>query len=333
MREFDQRLLSILRTETETEHILRTDPEERARFAKRTAKGLLDKRIPRKLNYNVSITRLLRYCPALPRRSGYIEMIHVITGGVHMRVGGQPVELHKGDFFLPNLHTEMAWDALDEGDISVCFVIKPQFLEQLCTQLDPKSALSEFMLDMLRRDVSWNKYLHFTDVDDVAVFNLAETLVFSAFPFLDDSNIATGSTPDEELTSALTTALFLSLSKNMISLSQESPANYCEILRQTICDYIAREYKTASLLELSMLVHMSESGLSRQIKELFGFNFKDLLLNQRFEHARLLLEQTDLPIADIARTVGYENTSFFYRRFRELYGISPKTFREKKERN
>ena len=64
--------------------------------------------------------------------------------------------------------------------------------------------------------------------------------------------------------------------------------------------------------ELSMLVHMSESSLRRQIKELFGYNFKDLLLQQRFERAKRLLEQTDLPIADIAQTVGYENTSFFY---------------------
>lgn len=115
----------------------------------------------------------------------------------------------------------------------------------------------------------------------------------------------------------------------MTALTEDSPSTYTEILRQTICDYIAREYKTASLLELSMLVHMSESSLSRQIKELFGYNFKDLLLQQRFERAKRLLEQTDLPIADIAQTVGYENTSFFYCRFRDLYGISPKSFRAK----
>ena len=178
------------------------------------------------------------------------------------------------------------------------------------------------MLDVLRKDVSWNNYLHFTDLEDIAVFNLAETLAFGSFPFLDDSNIATGSAPDPELTGALTCALFLSLSKNMTSLTEDSPSTYTEILRQTICDYIAREYKTASLLELSMLVHMSESSLSRQIKELFGYNFKDLLLQQRFERAKRLLEQTDLPIADIAQTVGYENTSFFYRRFREKINIA-----------
>ena len=43
------------------EHTLRTDPEERLRFAERTACGILDKRVERKLNYNVSVTRLMRY--------------------------------------------------------------------------------------------------------------------------------------------------------------------------------------------------------------------------------------------------------------------------------
>ena len=301
MRAFDARLLSILRTETAMEHTLRTDPEERLRFAERTACGILDKRIERKLNYNVSVTRLMRYFPSLPRRSDYIEMIYVITGGIHMRVGSQAVELKAGDFFLPNLHTEIAWDALGEHDIAVCFVIKPQFLEELCGRLNPKSVLSEFMLDMLRRDVSWNNYLHFTGLEDIAVFNLAETLAFSSFPFLDDSNIATGSAPDLELTGTLTCALFLSLSKNMTALTEDSPSTYTEILRQTICDYIAREYKTASLLELSMLVHMSESSLSRQIKELFGYNFKDLLLQQRFERPSACWNRLTCPSPTLRR--------------------------------
>ena len=183
MRAFDARLLSILRTETAMEHTLRTDPEERLRFAERTACGILDKRVERKLNYNVSVTRLMRYFPSLPRRSDYIEMIYVITGGIHVRVGGQAVELKAGDFFLPNLHTEISWDALGEHDIAVCFVIKPQFLEELCGKLNPKSALSEFMLDMLRRDVSWNNYLHFTDLRILRYLTWPKHWPLVLFPF------------------------------------------------------------------------------------------------------------------------------------------------------
>ncbi|MBQ6148386.1 MAG: helix-turn-helix domain-containing protein, partial [Oscillospiraceae bacterium] len=40
-----------------------------------------------------------------------------------------------------------------------------------------------------------------------------------------------------------------------------------------------------------------------------------------------LLSNTALPIADIALSVGYENTSYFHRIFRETYGMSPRDMR------
>lgn len=331
MREFDAKLLSTLKTETAMEKLLRSNPEERARFAQKVYEGERDERIAHELRDNVSITRLLRFTPALPRQCGLIEMLYVISGTVKMKVGSQELTLRKGDFFLPNQYTVVSWDSLGEDDIAVCFVMKTQFLEDTCVKLKSNTVLSEFMLDTLRRDISWNQYLHFTGIEDIAVHNIAETLVFGAFPYLDDTNVACGCSPDPALTGELMCALFMSLSRNLASLTEASPSNYEEIMRQTICDYIGREYKTASLRELALLVHQSESALSRQIKEIFGYNFKDLLLQKRFERALILLEQTELPIADIAQAVGYENTSFFYRRFRQIYGISPKSYRRREE--
>ncbi|MBR1781167.1 MAG: helix-turn-helix domain-containing protein [Oscillospiraceae bacterium] len=331
MREFDAKLLSILKTETAMERLLRRDPEERARFVQKVYEGGRDDRIAHELKDNVSVTRLLRFTPSMPRRSGLIEMLYVITGSVHMQVGEQALTLHQGDFFLPNQYTVTSWDALGEDDIAVCFVMNTRFLEDTCVKLKTTTVLSQFMLDTLRRDISWNQYLHFTGVEDIAVHNIAETLVFGAFPYLDDTNIACGSSLDPALTGDLMCALFMSLSRNLSALTEGSPSNYTEILRQTICDYIGREYRTASLQELACMVHQSESALSRQIKEIFGYNFKDLLLQKRFERALILLEQTELPIADIAQSVGYENTSFFYRRFRQIYGISPKDYRPREK--
>ncbi len=76
------------------------------------------------------------------------------------------------------------------------------------------------------------------------------------------------------------------------------------------------------------MLNQSESALSRQIKRITGKTFKELLQLRRFEQAEYLLRSTALPASDIAMAVGYENTSYFYRRFRELYGMSPKEFRQ-----
>ena len=86
-------------------------------------------------------------------------------------------------------------------------------------------------------------------------------------------------------------------------------------------------YKDADLTALSQSLNHSLSSLSRVIRRNTGCTFKELLQKKRFLVARGLLRKTNLSINDIAAAVGYENNSYFYRRFREKYGVSPKEYR------
>jgi AraC-like DNA-binding protein len=43
--------------------------------------------------------------------------------------------------------------------------------------------------------------------------------------------------------------------------------------------------------------------------------------------AAYLLTNSTLPVADIIESVGYDNTSYFYRKFKEWYGMGPKEYR------
>jgi len=45
--------------------------------------------------------------------------------------------------------------------------------------------------------------------------------------------------------------------------------------------------------------------------------------------AAYLLTSSAVPVTDIIESVGYDNTSYFYRKFRERYGMSPKEYRER----
>ena len=40
-----------------------------------------------------------------------------------------------------------------------------------------------------------------------------------------------------------------------------------------------------------------------------------------------MLANSKMPVTDIIESVGYDNTSYFYRKFREKYGMSPKEYR------
>ena len=329
MRQIDPRILAILKTETPFETALKTCAGARSRFAEEAIQGSGRPDPYAPLKDQVSVGRAIRYTAWPPHRNYLIEISYMVSGECRVDVAGKEITLRQGDIFIPNQYTVFSREPLGENDIMVSFIVKPQFLEDVCLQLRAGSPLSDFMMETLRRDACWNRYLHFTAVDDIAVTDLIETMLYAAFPSLNNENITCGSAPEPQLTTYLLTALFMSLSRNLESLSPESPVNYDEMVRQTVRNYIGTQYKTGSLKELAAGMNQAESTLSRQVKSLFGFTFKELLLQKRFERAVKLLEQTDLSVSSIAEAVGYENTSFFYRRFRAIYGISPKDYRRR----
>ncbi len=94
-----------------------------------------------------------------------------------------------------------------------------------------------------------------------------------------------------------------------------------------LMNYIDSQYKNAVLTDFSARNSIDVYTMSRLIKRTTGKTFTDLVVEKRMNQACYLLTNTKLPIADIASSVGYENTSFFHRLFRKLYSVSPKEFR------
>jgi len=53
----------------------------------------------------------------------------------------------------------------------------------------------------------------------------------------------------------------------------------------------------------------------------------EVLIETRIERPRRLLEETDLPIGQIAAACGYANRLYLSRPFRAVVGTAPTTFR------
>ena len=45
-------------------------------------------------------------------------------------------------------------------------------------------------------------------------------------------------------------------------------------------------------------------------------------------HAARLLRETDLPVMEVGFSVGFDNFSYFIKRFRSVYGVSPSHYRK-----
>ena len=76
---------------------------------------------------------------------------------------------------------------------------------------------------------------------------------------------------------------------------------------------------------------LSEAYFSQLFKEIIGDSFSTYLETMRLEKSKELLLGNKLTIEQIASAVGYNNSSTYRRAFKRVVGISPSTYKEKKE--
>ena len=94
-----------------------------------------------------------------------------------------------------------------------------------------------------------------------------------------------------------------------------------------ILSYIEENYRNATLTEISNYLNYDIFYISRVIKKQTNETFKKILKRKKMDKANYLLLNTDLSISNIIRIIGYDNTSYFYRTFKEYFGLSPKEYR------
>ena len=107
-------------------------------------------------------------------------------------------------------------------------------------------------------------------------------------------------------------------------------SDYSDAIYQSII-YIKQNYfKDISLDELAQQVNLNPSYLSSLFKKEVGTTFLQYLNNIRLENACALLKNSpNISIEVISAQVGYRTPSYFYKVFREKYGMSPNQWRKK----
>lgn len=74
-------------------------------------------------------------------------------------------------------------------------------------------------------------------------------------------------------------------------------------------------------------VGMSYFHFSRVFKQSMGMNLTNYIAERRIERAKELLNETELPISEIALRSGFSSQSHFHTAFRKVAGTTPRVFR------
>lgn len=86
-----------------------------------------------------------------------------------------------------------------------------------------------------------------------------------------------------------------------------------------------------SVSELASRLNLSKSYFQHIYKDLFGCSVMIDIINARLEHAKYLLDHSELSVTHIAGLCGYENDTHFMRQFKKFVGVSPRQYKFRSE--
>jgi AraC-like DNA-binding protein len=131
-----------------------------------------------------------------------------------------------------------------------------------------------------------------------------------------------GRTEDYELVEALRRFLPMAPCEHM-----DKGGNY-DIVRQ-VMNVIAAKYSDPklSLTHVAKAVPISPTHLSRILNQEVGVSFRELLRHTRIEEAKRMLISRLYSVKEVAARVGFSDSHYFSRSFKELTGLSASEYR------
>lgn len=244
-----------------------------------------------------------------PHAHAHLEMLYVVRGEMDVTVGDRNDRLHAGDLAVIFPHCchsfETHPDPDDLGEELLVLVIHPRlagdYAEQIISTVPTcpfirKAQLAEDMTGAMEQLLSYSQLLHPERYHASIAKSYTQLLLARLWPFLEVSPNANASSNDTIYRAA---------------------------------QYLMQNFRQPLTLEcVASQLGISKRQLSRLFSQTIHIGFHQYLLDLRTEYAKNLLENTKIPITDIAFQAGFESQRTFNRAFRDFYGMSPREYRK-----
>ena len=232
-------------------------------------------------------------------------------------IGKERVTVSAGEILFLNQYVSHEILPSGKEDIGINLIVLPEFFDTAFEMIGKDNMLADFIVSALREKNGVSQYLYFQVAGEIQIQNLMENMVWTIFYDIGNKRSC----------NQITMGLMLLQLLNHMDKMETGNAGFDNELTGTVLNYIEEHYKNGSLSELAQIMNYDVYWLSKAIKKQTGKTYKELLQSKRMSQAAYLLTNSTLPVADIIESVGYDNTSYFYRKFKEWYGMGPKEYR------
>lgn len=254
-------------------------------------------------------------------RHNYVEMVYMCSGSTtHIIDQKEKITLQEGDLLFLNQMVYHEILPAGKNDIAVNFIILPEFFSRPISMIERENVLRDFLISTISGESGLSSYLHIPAKGIVPIENLMESMIWTLIDH------RTGMNTINQTSMGL---LMMYLSSFVTSINRNDPGRQEQNMIFTTLKYIETNYRDGTLSEISELLGQPRYYVSKLLKKHMQHNFKELLQYRKLQQAAYLLDNTHLPVEVIMENIGYNNSSYFYKKFRERYGLSPKEYRSR----
>lgn len=260
-----------------------------------------------------------RFNPVPLHTHDFIEMSYVYTGTCPQEVDGHRVTLRENQVLLLDTNCPHSIDALGQNDIMLSVLFSKDFLRNtLLKGFSRSSILAHFFVQALNEQTDQRRYIRFHSQSNRQVRCFFQELMCEYFD---------PSTNADQIVLLLLQLIFAELINVYESDFDRREKSADTTLAVEIVRYIEKNFLTCTLEGVAEQFYISPNYVSKLLKRHTGMSYIQAVQAQRLGRAASLLRNTQLPVAEIARQTGYENQSFFYRKFKAQFGCLPAEYR------
>ncbi|WP_019913554.1 AraC family transcriptional regulator [Paenibacillus sp. HW567] len=246
------------------------------------------------------------------------EFLVVLQGAIVYTIEDEEYCVMAGEgLFVPSnqLHAARSYDGMP---CEACVVV---FHPNLFSDNKQGSAYSKFVYPLLKGDIEFKKILKNDEPWQQTVIERMKEI---------DSLQDYGLHDIELLLKSKLYEIWHHCYQNAVPAAAHSrdSKNYKLERLQPVLTYIQANYKEEiSLKDLAGILPMSEGQFCHAFKEVMNLPPIAYVIRYRLLQSCALLMETDCKIADIAKSVGFNNISYFNREFFKAIGCSPSKYR------
>ena len=281
---------------------------------------------PFQFHPQIMISRHQRYMPVETHTHEWIEMCYVYSGSVNQVINETtPIHLEKGQILLLDSDSVHSIGDTSDEDILINILIeKAYFNNAFFNRFSKENVLLKFLLNSISEKKIHDNYIVFSSENNSRIQMFMQELMIEFMEPPKESS--------EDFINNLINLLFLELVNVYRSEGISSELKLGKSNTLSIMKYIEANYLTCSLTSVAELFNLNPNYLSTMLKKNTGCTFKELVQHYRFSYVITRLCNTEESVDQIIFNAGYENTTYFYKKFKEIYGSTPKQYREEHSR-